>query len=79
MNFQSVPPIKNVETEAYCKKMSREYLNLLKKYTEGSTEFIRERMKLSERMMEWMVDRNLVRWEQIAIAERVKYLATKAA
>jgi hypothetical protein len=45
--------------------MSKEYGKLLKKHVEGSTEFIRARMKLSESIME-LASRNLVRWEQIA-------------
>ncbi|HHT2140798.1 TPA: hypothetical protein ACTYQH_003718 [Klebsiella michiganensis] len=79
MNHHPAPPIKNAETEAYCKEMSKEYGKLLKKHVEGSTEFIRARMKLSESIMEWMASRNLVLWEQIAIADRIKYLAMHTA
>lgn len=79
MKFKPVPSIKNPETEAYCSEMSKEYRAILKKHTVGSTEFIRARMMLSERIMEWARERNLVRWEQLAIGDRIRYLAENAA
>ena len=69
--------IKNAETESLCKSWANEYRNILRAHQEGSTEFIRARMCLSQKMMEWMRERNLVRWEQIAIADRVSHLARK--
>lgn len=75
MKHATVPAIKNAETEAFCKASAKKYRAILKKYTEGSTELMRARMKLSEEMMEWMTKRDMVRWEQLAVSSRISDLA----
>lgn len=71
MKFQPTPAIQNPETEAFCQKMAKEYIAQVQPHQRGSTIYAQAYGVWKARVDVWLQQRSLVRWEVIAMQDRI--------
>lgn len=74
MKFQPTPAIKNPETESFCQKMANEYMAQVQPHQRGSIVYAQAYGVWKAKLDVWLQKHSLVRWEVIAMQDRIRSL-----
>ncbi|HDC4314704.1 hypothetical protein NOX27_24240 [Enterobacter kobei] len=78
MKFQPIPEIKNPDTEAFAQKMAREYQTHVQRHQKGTDIYTQAYGIWKTKIDMWLKERTLVRWEVLALSDRIVSLIGKA-
>jgi hypothetical protein len=69
-----IKPITNPETEQYCLDVAAKYKAIVDEHGTASAGWVHESQRLNMEVDNWVAERRLVRWEVLALRERIGYL-----